>query len=894
MAILPRFCSLIRNFARRRKRDEELDAEVRGYADMLAEEKVRDGMKPEEAGRAARIQLGGVEQVKELVREARAGAWVDSLLQDIRYGARMLRKTPGFTIVAVLTLALGIGATTALFSVINGVLLKPLPYPHAERLAALAESFPPFPMGSISYPNFVDWVKMNHTWDALAASRRSDFNLTGIGEAQRLKVTEVSPSFFPLLGVRPVIGRDFTSQDDNRAATPTVILSYQLWRDKFGGSGEIIGKTLTLNGTPYTVIGVLPSVYLCCEWMNFHFGDAYVPIGNQNAPWVTSRFDHPGISAIGRLKSGISLEKARADMDAVARNLSATYPNSNKNSRVVMMPLADRITHSVRTALLILFASVGFVLLIACTNVANLLLARLTGRAREFAVRAALGATRRRVIRQLLTESLLLAASGGILGVLLAGWGTRAGLKALPEALPRTNDISMDLRVLCFTLAVSILGGVLFGLAPAFKSSRPDLHDTLKEGGRGSSGVRHQKTQAILVITELALAVVLLIGAGLTIRSLARVWGINPGFDTHNVLTFDMSLPPTVAKQTPDQIRAYIQRLPDEIAKLSGVKSVTLSDGAEPLNYDNETSFWVEGRPKPQTDNEMPSTLSYLVSPDYLKVMKIPLLHGRFLSRDDTTRSPLVGVIDDVFARTYFPNEDPIGRHIHLSYKDIPIQIVGVVGHVKQWGLDETGSEPVNAQLYTLASQMPDGWTEWLGIIATFGVRTQSPNYPTPDAIRSALANTNSEQVAYDFETMDEVISQSITDRRFTVILLACFAAAALLLAGIGIYGVMSYLVVQRTHEFGVRMALGASVRDVRKMVVGRGMKLACAGVVLGVAAAFALTHLIASLLFGVTAHDPVTFGAVAILLTLIALAACCVPARRAMRVDPMVALRHE
>jgi predicted permease len=894
MQMLSRLKSLIRNLTSRHGGNDELDAEVRGYAEMLAEEKIREGVAPEQARRAARIELGGVEQVKEQVREVRAGAWLDSLLHDVRYGARMLRKSPGFTIVAVLTLALGIGATTALFSVINGVLLKPLPYPHPDRLVALAESFPPFPEGSISYPNFVDWVKMNHTFDALAASRHGDFNLTGIGDAQRLKVTEVSPSFFPLLGIQPEIGRNFTPDDDKSSATPTVILSYQLWRDKFGGSQEIIGKTLTLNGMAYSVIGVLPNFDFCCESMNFHFGEAYTPIGNQDAGWVTSRADHPGISAIGRLKSGVSLKRARADMNAVAVNLATTYPNSNKNSRVAMMPLIDRMTESVKGSLLILFASVGFVLLIACTNVANLLLARASGRAREIAVRAALGATRRRIVRQLLTESLLLSTIGAVLGVLLARWGTQVGLKALPQTLPRANDVGMDPRVLGFTLAISVLGGVFFGLAPALKSSRLGVHDTLKEGGRGSSGSRHHRTQSIFVVAELALAVVLLIGAGLTIRSLAHIWGVDPGFDPHNVLAFDMSLPPPVAKQTPDQIRAYLRRLPEEVARIPGVQSVTLSDGAEPLDYDNETSFWVVGRPKPQTDSEMPSMLSYLVSPDYLKVMKIPLLRGRFLSSGDTAQSQFVGVIDDIFARTYFPNEDPVGRYIRLSYKDIAIQIVGVVGHVKQWGLDETDNEPVNAQLYTLATQMPDPWTQWLGSTATFGVRTESPNYPTPDAIRSALAKINSEQVAYDFRTMDEVISQSVAARRFTVILLGCFAAAALLLASIGVYGVMSCLVVQRTHEFGVRMALGASMSHVSRMVLGRGAKLACAGVALGVVAAFGLTQLIASLLFGVTAHDPLTFVGVAVLLTLIALAACYVPARRAMRVDPIVALRHE
>jgi len=872
----------------------EIAEEWQFHIDLRTEENIRRGMTAEEARQSAEQHFGNSAYLKDVSWDARGGGLVETLSQDLRYSLRMLRKSPGFTTVAVLTLALGIGANTALFSVINGVLLKPLPYPHSDQLIALAESFPPFHEGSISYPDFVDWVKMNHTFESLAADHHADFNLTGVGEAQRLKVAEVSPAFLPLLGVQPAIGRAFTPDDDKVSATPTVMLSYQLWREKFGSSPEIIGKSLTMNGTAYTVIGVLPKFYFCCDTMNFHLGDAYVPIGNQNVGWLNSRADHPGISAIGRLKPGVSLDRARADMDAVARTLAQAYPNSNKNSRVVLTQFVERMTRSVKRSLLILFTAVGFVLLIACANVANLLLVRAAGRAREFALRAALGATRRRMIRQLLTESLLLAIVGGVLGVLLALWGTHAGLKALPETLPRASEIGMDLRVLSFTLAVSILGGVFLGLAPAFKSSHPNLHDTLKEGGRSSIGARHITTQSAFVVAEFGLAVVLLIGAGLSIRSLARVWGTDPGFDPHNVLTFDLSLPPSVAKQPPDQIREFIRQLPEDIAKTPGVQAVSLSDGAEPFGTDNETSFWVEGRPKPQTDNEMPSTLSYLVSPDYLKVMKIPILRGRFLSPEDTTHSQLVGVIDDVFARSYFPNENPIGHYIRLSYKDIPIQIVGVVGHVKQWGLDETDNEPVNAQLYTLAAQMPDAWMQWLGTVASFEVRTQSPNYPSPDAIRGAIAKIDSEEPAYDFATMDEIVSQSVDSRRFTVILLGCFAAVALLLASIGIYGVMSYLVIQRTHEFGIRMALGAGVSDVLKMVLGQGTRLACVGVVLGISAAFGLTQLISSLLFGVTAHDPLTFTSVALLLTFVALLACYLPARRAMRVDPMVALRHE
>lgn len=892
MRMLRAWLSRIAGLFHKERRDRELADEIESNLQMHIEDNVRDGMTPEEARRQALLKFGGVESAKESCRDRRGIPVLEAMWQDGRYGLRMLRKSPGFTIVAVLTLALGIGVDTALFSVVNGVLLKPLPYPHADRMVALAESSPAFSEGSISYPDFVDWTKMNQTFDALAAYRHDDFNLTGMGDAERLKVTEVSASFFSMLGVQPVIGRDFAPDDDKASAAPTVMLSDRLWRAKFDSSPDIIGKTLTLNGTAYTVIGIVPpNFYFCCESMNFQLGDAYMPIGNQKAGWVTDRGDYPGIFAVGRLKANVTLARARADMDAVERNIAVAYPDWKKNSRAVLIPLVERMARSVKGTLLILLAAVGFVLLIACANVTNLLLARATGRTREFAVRAAFGATRRRVIRQLLTESLLLAAAGGILGVLLAWRGTQAGLKALPETLPRANDIGMDWRVLIFTLAVSILGGLFFGLAPALRSSHPNLHDTLKQGGRGSGSARHQKTQAIFVIAELALAAVLVICAGLTIRSLARLWSVDPGFDPHNVLAFDLALPPSVAKETPQQVRAFLRRLPEEVTGIPGVQAVSLSDGAEPMSGDNEMSFWVAGKPRPKTD---PLTLSYLVSPDYLKVMRIPLVRGRFLSAADTEDTQFVGVIDEAFAQTYFPNQDPVGHFIRLSYKDTPIRIVGVVGHVKQWGLDEDARSPVKTQLYTLAEQMPDAWIQWLGNAATFNVRAESSNYPTPDAVRAALGKVNSEQAAYNFESAEHVIAESLAGRRFTAILMGFFAAAALLLASIGIYGVMSYVVGQRTHEIGVRIALGASRGDVLKSVLGQGAKLAIAGVGLGLCAAFGLTRLISGVLFNVSATDPLTFIAVSSLLVLVALAACYIPAHRAMQVDPMVALRHE
>ncbi len=817
-----------------------------------------------------------------------------TLIDDIRYGFRILAKSPGFTLIAVLTLALGIGANTSLFSVVNGVLLNPLPYPSPDQLVALAESWPPFSEASISYPDFLDWVKMNHSFEGLAAWRPSNFNLTGLGETQRLKATEVSASFFPLLGVNPVVGRNFSPEEDKRGAAPVVMLSGGLWKSRFGASPDIVGRTLTLDGTAYTVIGVVPqNFYFCCESMNFELGDVYVPIGAPNSPWLLERNSHPGIRAVGRLNSGVTLGQARADMAEVARNLSKAYPDSDKNSGIVLTPLKQRMVSGVEPMLLVLLAAVGFVLLIACANVANLLLARATGRAREFAIRAVLGATQRRVIRQLLTESLLLAIGGGALGILLASWGTRAGLKVLPEALPRAGDVRLDLRVLFFTLAVSLVAGVLFGLTPALKTLRPDLHNTLKEAGRGSSGVRH-RAQSIFVIVELALAVVLLVGAGLTLRSLAHLWSINPGFDAHNVVTFDVAFPPAIAKETPEQVRALLRQFPDRIAQIPGVEAASLTDASEPMSGDDEEAFWIEGKLKPPTLTEMPATLSYIVSPDYLKVMSIPLLRGRFFTATDNARSQFVGVIDENFARQYFPKEDPVGRRIRLGFKDVAIEIIGVAGHVKQWGLDESTGSPVKVQLYTLAEQMPDYWMTWMSRGASLAVRTVAPNYASADAIRSAIQNMNSEQLAYNFESMDQTISESLATQRFAMILLGIFAAIALVLASIGIYGVISYVAGQRTHEIGVRMALGAQREHVLKLVLGEAARMIVAGVPIGLIAAGALTSLIKSMLFGVSAADPLTFLTVAVVLCVVALAACYIPARRAMQVDPIVALRHE
>ena len=823
---------------------------------------------------------------------------MNSMLMDVRYALRMLLKNPGFTAVAVLTLALGIGANTALFSVVNGVLLNPLPYPHPHQLVAVAETFPPFAEASISYPNFLDWVRMNHTFEGLAAYRHANFNLTGMGEAQRVNGVQVSADFFPLLGAKPAIGRNFSPQDDRPGAAPVVMLSGRFWRNKFASSPEVLGRVLNLDGKGYTVIGVVPeNFYFCCESMNFQLGDVYVPIGSANGDWVTNRDSHPGIRAVGRMKPGVTIDQARADMNQIAFNLAKTYPETNKGAGILLTPLRQRMVQGVQSVLFVLLAAVGFVLLIACANVANLLLARSMGRAREFAIRSVLGATQKRVVRQLLTESLVLAIAGGGLGLVFAAWGTQLALGVLPKALPRAGDVRIDPRVLLFTLGVSILAGVLFGLAPALKTSRPHLHDTLKEGGRGTSGTRH-RSQAVFVVAELALAVVLLIGAGLTVRSLARLWDVNRGFNSQNVLTFNLALPPSVTQETPDQFRTMLRQLPGRVALIPGVEAVSVTDASMPLVNDWEYRFFIEGHPKPAINREMPETLLYVVSTNYLRVMGMPLLHGRFFTPDDSANSRRVGVIDEDFAREYFRNQNPIGQSIELvtagNDRYSPFEIVGVVGHVEEWGVDSNIAGAVRAEFYTLADQIPDGWLDFAKDGAGIVVRTQAPNFPSADTIRSAMAEMNSEQAAYDFRPMDQIISQSLASRRFAMALLGVFALIALLLASVGIYGVMSYVAGERTHEIGVRMALGAQRKDVLGLVLAQAARMTLLGVPIGLVAAAGLMQLAKTMILGVSTEDPVTYAGVAILLSAVAFAACYIPARRAMRVDPMVALRHE
>ena len=831
--------------------------------------------------------------IKEVTREMWGWASVERLGQDLRYGMRMLTKSPGFTAVAILTLALGIGANTALFSVVNGVLLKPLPYIHPEQLVWLAESKPNFATGSISFPNFSDWEKNNRTFSTMGAYRPYSYSLTGLGDAEQLRAGLLSSDFFTVLGVKPVIGRAFAPGEDAIGSAPIAMISSGLWKRKFGSSPDVLGKSLTLDGKNYTIVGVIPASFDLALY-SLRNSDVYVPLGQWSNPLLAKRGAGLGIHGIGRLRPGVTIEQARADMQGITESLAADYPDVDKGIGAAVMPLKQVVIGDTRLFLWVLLAAVGFVLLIVCVNVANLMVARSIARVREFSIRTALGASPGRLLRQLLTESILLSLTGGALGLLLAAWGTKATLRQLPVTLPRAGEVTLDTRVLIFTVIVSLGCGIFFGLAPAFKMARPNLHDVLKEGGRGGSGTR-RRAQGIFVVVEMAMALVLLIAAGLMIRSLSVLWKVNPGFDSHNVLAFGVAMPPPANSASPATVRAELRQLNEALAAVPGVTASSLSWGAIPLSSDDEDLFWIEGRPKPQSENDMSWALSYVVQENYLQVMGIPLKRGRFFTARDDENAPHVVVVDDVFARQYFPGQDPIGQSIILQSKGGRAEIVGVVGHVKQWGLDTDDTESLRAQLYFPYMQLPDdAWnpTSWSGTGAL--VRFEPNTAGIADALRAAVKRLSNEHVMYGAETMDEIISSSLATRRVSMILLSVFAALALGLACIGIYGVISYLVGQRTQEIGIRLALGAKRLDVLRLILGEGMKMAALGLLIGIVAALGLTRLMAKLLFGVSATDPLTFAAVAALLAIVALAACYIPARRAMRVDPMVALRYE
>jgi predicted permease len=820
------------------------------------------------------------------------------VLHDLQYALRQMMKSPGFAIVAILTLALGIGANTTIFSVVNGVLLNPLPYPNADRLVTLFHNKPYFVKGSISYPNFLDWQRDNRSFEAMAAYRYGDAKLTGSGEPENLSGRMVSAGFFEILGVKPILGRTFTTDEDRLGANPTVMISEGLWKRKFAFNPNIVGQVITLDGIPRTIIGVIPAGFQLRQW-NFESSDIYTAVGEYRDPHFRDRQAAWGMDAIARLKPGVTLAQAAEDMKRVNRGLAAQYPDIDAGIATTIVSLKEQIVGDVQPVLWVLMGAVLFVLLIACVNVANLQLARATARQREFAVRVALGARQSRLVRQVLTESLALSAVGGAFGLLLAYWGAKAAVAAIPEMLPRAENVGLDGRVLLFTLLVSLAAGVIFGLAPAFRTSRTDVNTTLNQSGRSLVGT-HARAQGVFVTIEMAMALILLVGAGLMIRTLVRLWNVNPGFEPRGVIVFNIAPSISLSRQPPDAVRATYRQVETTLRAVPGVESASLDWGATPMQSDDEEPFWVDGMTRPEHVADAPAALRYAVDPDYLKLMRIPLLGGRFFSGADNTQASRVIVIDESFAQRYFPGQDPIGKHVYFPPESTDgertDEIVGVVGHVKQFGLAPDKSNNVEAEYYEPFQQLPDRMMRVVGegvsgfVRVPEGVDAESV-FPT---IRKVLRQFDSEMVVDGMHPMRQLVADTIARQRFAMMLFGMFAAGALLLAGIGIYGVLSYIVGQRTREVGIRMALGAQKTDVVWAVLRDGAGMTLPGIGLGLLVALAITRLMSAMLFGVTPTDLVTFASVPLVLCLVALLACYLPARRAAQLDPMQALRAE
>jgi putative ABC transport system permease protein len=800
---------------------------------------------------------------------------MQALWQDLHYGARLLVKQPGFTAIAVVTLALGIGANTAIFSVVNGVLLRPLPFAEPGRLVWMWGTIRGGgSRASVAPLDFLDYRAQNSTFEQFAAAfSPAPLNLTGGGEPERLTGALVTGDYFQTLGVKAALGQTLLPENEQAGRDQVVVLSHGLWQRRFGGDPKVIGNSLTLSGKSYSVVGVMPP--------GFSFPattEVWLPLNFAASAELRQRKAH-FLRPVGRLKAGVTIEQAQADIDAIARRLEAQYPDSNTGWGLRLTPLRDEIVGDIRPTLLVLFAAVGCVLLIACANVANLLLVRAAARQKEIAVRAALGAGRGRIVRQALTESLLLALLGAGAGLLLAWWGVDFLVRLGADNLPPTARVSLDLSVLAFTLGLAVLTGVLFGLAPALQALKVNLNETLKEGGRSTGGLHRNRTRHALVVVQVAAAVVLLIGAGLLLRSFARLQQVDPGFDAHGVLTMRIVLPHQ-QYDTPAKSAAFFARLESELAALPGVEAVGLVSELPLSGQRNDAPFSVVGRPPVREDQRLGADFRS-VNQHYFAALRVPLLRGRNFTAQEVSQSAPVVIVSERLVRAAFPNEDPVGRRVALGFDDVPREIVGVVGDLNHRGLDA----PQAATIYL--PRLSVGRTNLV-------IRAASDPAAVAAAVRQRVRALDPNLPLGGVRPMAEFVGESVAAPRYRTLLVGLFAGVALLLAGVGIYGVMSYAVAQRTHEVGVRMALGAQIGDVMRLVIGQGVKLAFAGVAVGLVTAVALTRLMRALLFGVGATDPLTFVAVALLLAFVALLACYVPARRAARVDPMVALRYE
>ena len=811
---------------------------------------------------------------------------MEALLQDFKYGARMLAKSPAFTFVAVIALALGIGANTAIFSVVNAVLIRSLPFQDPDRLVMVWEHNRTRgrDQNVISPANYQDWREQNTVFDSMSAMFDSRANLTGVDDPEELPTQVVEPNFFELLGTTAALGRTFNSEEGKPGNDQVVILSQGLWKRRFGGDPGIVGNTIKLNGRDFTVVGIAPSGLQLKISQGSQTGkpaELWMPLAFSE----TSRVRRGrSMMAIARLKPGITVAQAQTEMNAIGARLEEQYADFNTGWGVNLVPLQNQLVGAIRPALLVLLGAVAFVLLIACANVANLLLARAATRQREIAIRTALGARRGRIIRQLLTEATVLAMLGGALGLLLAIWGVDLLLALAPKDLAGLKNAGIDYRVLGFTMAVSVLTGVIFGLAPALEASRPNLNESLKEGGRGSStGGRSHRWRNVFVVVEVALALVLLIGAGLMIRSFSRLNSIDPGFDADKLLSVRIQLPASKYGQNPQRI-AFFKQLAERVQALPGVRSAGAISVLPFGSGGAATSIVIEGRPEPPPGQRLTGDVR-VVDGGYFDTMGIPLLRGRSFTERELTQESHVVMINEAMARDFFPGEDPIGKRVTIAMKEqnVPNEIIGVVRDVRHTGLET----PARAMTY-----WPYPELVYSGM--TLVVRAETEPLALSETIRREVLALDKDQPIADVSTMKQLLADSTSRARFSTMLLVVFAIVALLLAAVGIFGVMSYGVSERTHEIGLRMALGAQASDVRAMVVRQGMVLTMIGIGIGLAAAFGLTRVMISLLYGVSATDPLTFTAISVLLALVALLACYLPARRATKVDPMIALRYE
>jgi predicted permease len=874
---------------RRKKMEEQLDKEVRFHLEQHASELIASGVEPREAWRRARLTLGGAEKVKEECRDARGTRWLEDLWQDFRYALRMVRQQPGFSVVAILTLALGVGASTVMFTVVNGVLVRPLPYPQPDKLVAVhghssTWNTKAFGEQKLAYPDFLDCARESHSL-ILAGSLFNGGTISGSGDPEYVDLQEISSNLFSVLRVNLLQGRAFLPEEDRTGAAPVIILGYSFWQRHFAGRPEALGTSVTLDGKLYTVVGITPAGFRVRD----SEPDVMTPLGQDTAKFLQSRGPHP-IGAVGRLAPGATLAEAQTELNLLGRHLAEQYKDTNADRSFVVEQLRPNVG-DIGSTLWLLLGAVGLVLLIACTNVASLLLARAVSRERELAMRVALGAGRGRLVRQCLTESAVLGLSGGFLGVGLAAIGFEPFVALWPGSLPRVEEIQLDWRVLLFALTVALLSGFLFGLAPALRAPVRELEQVLRGGGRSIAG-SSRRLHSSFVVSELALAVVLLVSAGMLGHTLLHLSSLDPGVNLRNVLVSRMALSPSTLANT-DRIRAAWQDVLERARRVPGVQAVATVDTFPMRQGFNEVGYW-SSADVPE-ENKRPNALATSVSPEYLNVMGIPLRRGRFFTDQDRLGSELVVVIDEVLAKQAFDGQDPIGKRLWMPDMDYgPFVVVGVVGHVRHWGLAGDDQAQVRAQFYYPFAQLPDKFLRRWSELMSIAVRTEVAPLSEVESLRRELRGAAGDQVLYGVHTMEQLADDSLALQRFLLLLFGIFAGLAVVLACIGIYGVLAYLTGQRVPEIGIRIALGASPNGVMWMVLRQSLGMILAGVFIGTAAALVAARVMLRLVEGMQPTEPSTFGMTIPVLIAAALFASFLPARRASRVDPVIALRRE